>query len=76
MSEALRKVLVAEDEEKIARLLCDSLRAAQFDPVWVADGTSARIDIRRAFPEMHQQAAIFGFDDIFLGLARIIEIGE
>lgn len=41
MSEALRKVLVAEDEEKIARLLCDSLRAAQFDPVWVADGRDA-----------------------------------
>lgn len=46
------RVLVVEDEPKLAALLCDYLRAAGFDTQWVADGLQAVECVRAQPPAM------------------------
>jgi len=46
------KILIVEDEPKLAMLLQDYLRAANFDTEWTANGTDAIPAIRQHVPDL------------------------
>lgn len=48
----MSKILIVEDEPKLAALLQDYLRAASFDTRWVADGNDAIPTVREYAPDL------------------------
>src|SRR6266702_1136712 len=46
------KILVVEDEEKLAGVLCDYLRQAGFQAEWLADGLAVVARVRSELPDL------------------------
>jgi two-component system, OmpR family, response regulator BaeR len=46
------KILVVEDEEKLAGVLCDYLRQAGFQAEWLADGLAVVARVREELPDL------------------------
>jgi len=51
-SETAGRVLIVEDEPKLAALLADYLRAAGYDPHWLADGREVVAAVRAEAPDL------------------------
>lgn len=47
-----KKILVAEDEEDVRMLICNTLKNSGFSPLWAADGPSALETARTQAPEL------------------------
>ncbi len=48
----LGKILIVEDEEKLARVVSDYLRQAGFEPFWIASGTEVIAWVRQHQPKL------------------------
>ena len=49
---AQQHILIVEDEEKLASLLTDYLRAADYDTTWIANGNLVLDEIRKVRPDL------------------------